>query len=67
MIDAGGKAEEKGDIEHHNMPATSTPNDPEAVIPRLARFRTIQVCPQDPPSAGVVCLGCGDCAELRGC
>ena len=31
LIDAGGKPEEKGDIEHHNIPATGTPNDPEAV------------------------------------
>ncbi len=31
LIDAGGAPEEKGDIEHHNMPATRTPGDPEAV------------------------------------
>ena len=35
LIDAGGKPEEKGDIEHHNIPATSTPNDPEAVKGKL--------------------------------
>ncbi|HYN26932.1 MAG TPA: c-type cytochrome, partial [Burkholderiales bacterium] len=35
LIDAGGKPEEKGDIEHHNIPATSTPNDPEAVRGKL--------------------------------
>lgn len=31
LIDAGGAPEEKGGIEHHNMPATRTPKDPEAV------------------------------------
>ncbi len=30
LIDAGGKAEEQ-ELEHHNMPASSTPTDPEAV------------------------------------
>src|SRR5215813_5196258 len=30
LIDAGGKAEEQ-ELEHHNMPATATPTDPEAV------------------------------------
>ena len=35
LIDAGGKPEEKNDIEHHNMPATPTPNDPEAVKGKL--------------------------------
>jgi nitrite reductase (NO-forming) len=35
LIDAGGPAEDKGDIEHHNMPATRTPNDPEAVKGKL--------------------------------
>jgi nitrite reductase (NO-forming) len=35
LIDAGGKAEEQ-EIEHHNMPATSTPTDPEAVQGKLA-------------------------------
>ena len=35
LIDAGGKAEEQ-EIEHHNIPATSTPTDPEAVKGKLA-------------------------------
>ena len=35
LIDAGGPPEEKADIEHHNMPATRTPNDPAAVKGKL--------------------------------
>jgi nitrite reductase (NO-forming) len=35
LIDAGGKAEE-GDLEHHNMPASATPTDPEAVRGKMA-------------------------------
>jgi nitrite reductase (NO-forming) len=35
LIDAGGPPEEKGDIEHHNMPATRTPDDPQAVRGKL--------------------------------
>ena len=35
LIDAGGTPEEKGDIEHHNIPATRTPSDPEAVKGKL--------------------------------
>ncbi len=35
LIDAGGKPEEKGDVEHHNMPATTTPSDPEGVKGKL--------------------------------
>jgi nitrite reductase (NO-forming) len=35
LIDAGGKAEEQ-ELEHHNMPASSTPTDPEAVQGKLA-------------------------------
>ena len=35
LIDAGGKAEEQ-EIEHHNLPATSTPTDPDAVAGKLA-------------------------------
>jgi nitrite reductase (NO-forming) len=30
LIDAGGKAEEQ-ELEHHNMPASATPTDPDAV------------------------------------
>ncbi|HZZ93741.1 MAG TPA: multicopper oxidase domain-containing protein [Usitatibacter sp.] len=30
LVDAGGKAEE-GELEHHNMEATPTPTDPEAI------------------------------------
>ena len=30
LVDAGGKAEEQ-ELEHHNMPASATPTDPEAV------------------------------------
>ena len=35
FIDASGLPEEKGDIEHHNMPATRAPNDPDAVKGKL--------------------------------
>jgi len=35
LIDAGGKAEE-GELEHHNMPASATPTEPEAVRGKLA-------------------------------
>lgn len=35
LIDAGGKPEDKGDIEHHNIAATRTPDDPEAVKDKL--------------------------------
>jgi nitrite reductase (NO-forming) len=35
LIDAGGKAEEQ-EIEHHNIPASQTPTDPEAVQGKLA-------------------------------
>ncbi len=35
LIDAGGKAEEQ-ELEHHNMPASATPTDPEAVQGKLA-------------------------------
>ena len=35
LIDAGGKPEEKGDIEHHNIAATRTPGDPAAVKGKL--------------------------------
>jgi nitrite reductase (NO-forming) len=35
LIAAGGKAEEE-DLEHHNMPATAAPTDPEAVRGKLA-------------------------------
>jgi nitrite reductase (NO-forming) len=35
LIDAGGKAEEQ-EIEHHNIPATRTPTDPDAVAGKLA-------------------------------
>ena len=35
LIDAGGKPEEKGDIEHHNIAATRTPDDPQAVKGKL--------------------------------
>ena len=35
LIDAGGKAEEQ-ELEHHNMPASATPGDPEAVQGKLA-------------------------------
>lgn len=36
LIDAGAvKPAEKNDLEHHNMPATSTPNDPVAVQGKL--------------------------------
>jgi len=34
LIDAGGKAEEQ-ELEHHNMPASATPTDPEAVRGKL--------------------------------
>src|SRR3954468_22335858 len=36
LIDAGGPPEDKGDIEHHNIPATSPPSDPQAVKGKLA-------------------------------
>lgn len=35
LIDTGGAPEKKGDIEHHNIAATRTPNDPEAVKGKL--------------------------------
>src|SRR3954467_11826932 len=35
LIDAGVKSEE-GELEHHNMPASATPTDPEAVRGKLA-------------------------------
>jgi nitrite reductase (NO-forming) len=35
LIDAGGKAEEQ-ELEHHNLPASATPTDPEAVAGKLA-------------------------------
>ena len=35
LIDAGGTPEEKGDIEHHNIAATRTPDDPAAVRGKL--------------------------------
>jgi nitrite reductase (NO-forming) len=35
LIDAGGPPEDKGEIEHHNIPATRTPADPEAVKGKL--------------------------------
>src|SRR3546814_9933319 len=35
VIDAGGKPEDG--IEHHNVPATATPTDPEAVQGKLDR------------------------------
>ena len=35
LIDAGGKAEEQ-ELEHHNLPASATPTDPEAVQGKLA-------------------------------
>ncbi len=35
LIDAGGSKEERGDIEHHNIAATATPADPEAVKGKL--------------------------------
>ena len=35
LIDAGGKAEE-GELEHHNLPASATPTDPEAVRGKLS-------------------------------
>jgi nitrite reductase (NO-forming) len=35
LIDAGGTPEEKADIEHHNIAATRTPDDPEAVKGKL--------------------------------
>jgi nitrite reductase (NO-forming) len=35
LIDAGGKAEEQ-ELEHHNIPASATPTDPEAVQGKLA-------------------------------
>jgi nitrite reductase (NO-forming) len=35
LIDAGGKAEEQ-ELEHHNLPASATPTDPEAVRGKLA-------------------------------
>lgn len=36
LVDAGAvKAGEKNDLEHHNMPATSTPNEPAAVQGKL--------------------------------
>ena len=36
LIDAGGAPEEKGGIEHHNISATRTPGDPEAVKGKMA-------------------------------
>ena len=35
LIDAGGAPEGKGEIEHHNIAATRTPGDPEAVKGKL--------------------------------
>jgi len=35
LIEAGGKGEEQ-ELEHHNMPASATPADPEAVRGKLA-------------------------------
>ena len=35
LIDAGGKAEEQ-ELEHHNMPASATPTDPDAVMGKQA-------------------------------
>jgi nitrite reductase (NO-forming) len=35
LIDAGGKSEE-ADLEHHNMPASATPTDPEAIRGKLS-------------------------------
>ncbi|MGB7480209.1 MAG: multicopper oxidase domain-containing protein [Burkholderiaceae bacterium] len=36
LVDAGEmKPEEKNDLEHHNMPATATPDDPAAVAGKL--------------------------------
>jgi nitrite reductase (NO-forming) len=35
LIDAGGKAEEQ-ELEHHNLPASATPTDPDAVQGKLA-------------------------------
>ncbi len=35
LIDAGGPPEETAGIEHHNMAATSTPSDPQAVKGKL--------------------------------
>jgi nitrite reductase (NO-forming) len=35
LIEAGAKAEE-ADIEHHNIPATATPTDPEAIRGKLS-------------------------------
>ena len=36
LIDAGGPASEKNELEHHNMPASATPTDPDAVAGKLA-------------------------------
>ena len=44
LIDAGGKAEEKGDIEHHNIAATRTPSDPEAIKGKLDFESKCLVC-----------------------
>jgi nitrite reductase (NO-forming) len=35
LVDASNKKESKADLEHHNMPATATPNDPIAVKGKL--------------------------------
>jgi len=44
LIDAGGKPGEKQDIEHHNMAATATPDDPEAVKGKLDFESKCLVC-----------------------
>jgi nitrite reductase (NO-forming) len=36
LIDAGGPASEKNEIEHHNMAASPTPTEPEAVAGKMA-------------------------------
>ena len=36
LIDAGGPANEKNEIEHHNMPASATPSEPDAIAGKQA-------------------------------
>jgi nitrite reductase (NO-forming) len=43
LIDAGGKAEEQ-ELEHHNMPASATPSDPDAVQGKQAFESKCSAC-----------------------
>jgi nitrite reductase (NO-forming) len=44
LIDAGGPAGEKGEIEHHNMPASATPTEAEAIQGKLDFESKCLVC-----------------------